>query len=57
MLEKGDNTVAFVVSRRLSIAPLHLPVVGGRLGVDQESTGKNAEFTFTGDYFENYDLF
>ena len=45
-----------VVARRLSIAPLHLPVVGGRLGGDRESTGKNAEFTFTGDYFKNCEL-
>ena len=49
--------VAVVVARCLSIAPLHLPVVGGRIGGNQESTGKNAEFTLTGDYFKNCELY
>ena len=52
----GHNTVTVVVACCLSIATFHLPVVGGRLGGNKKSTGKNAEFTFTGDYFENYDL-
>ena len=32
---KGHNTLVVVAARHLSIAPLHLPVVGGRLGGNQ----------------------
>ena len=51
MLMRGFNTLVVAVACCYSISPWHLPVVGGRLSRGWESTGKNAEFTFTSDYF------
>ncbi len=57
MLKKGDNTVAIVVARRLSIASGTYLLSEDLLVATKNLQVKMQNSLSVGDYFKNYDLF